>query len=80
MRKLTPEERLKHGVIVLLKKEDYEDLKRFAEESNSSQAAWARKLVLSGLQRQRRIEKSSKDAAALRQAELEAEEAAAREA
>lgn len=76
MRKLTPEERLKHGVIVLLKKEDYEDLKRFAEEANTSQAAWARKLVSRGLDRARKLEAIQKQAEAQRADELAAQEAA----
>ncbi len=57
MRKLEPAERLKHGVIVLLKKEDYEDLKRFSEAQNASHAAWTRKYVLKALERARKIEK-----------------------
>lgn len=57
MRKLEPAERLKHGVIVLLKKEDYEDLKRFSEAQNASHAAWTRKYVLKALDRARKLEK-----------------------
>ncbi len=68
MRKLLPDERLKHGVIVLLKKDDYEDLKRFAENTGTSQAAWTRKLVLQGLQRARKLEKIEQEAAAAREA------------
>lgn len=65
MKKLQPEERLKHGVIVLLKKEDYEDLKRFSEGQNTSQAAWTRKFVLKALDRARKLEKIQREAAAL---------------
>ncbi len=68
MRKLQPDERLKHGVIVLLKKEDYEDLKRFSESQNTSHAAWTRKLVLKGLDRARKIEKIEREAIAAREA------------
>ena len=67
MRKLLPEERLKHGVVVLLKKEDYDDLKRFAEDANTSQAAWTRKLVLQGLQRARKLEKIEQESAVTRE-------------
>ena len=63
MKKLQPEERLKHGVIVLLKKEDYEDLKRFAEGQNTSQAAWTRKWVVRALDRARKLEKIEREAA-----------------
>ena len=78
MKKLQPEERLKHGVIVLLKKEDYEDLKRFSELQNTSHAAWTRKYVLKALDRARKLEKIEREAAAAR--EMAAKEAAAREA
>ncbi len=70
MRKLEPEERLKHGVIVLLKKEDYEDLKRFSESQNTSHAAWTRKYVLKALERARKLEKieiAEREAAAERE-------------
>ncbi|WP_105482314.1 hypothetical protein [Abditibacterium utsteinense] len=67
MRKLPAEERLKHGVIVLLKKEDYEDLKRFSELQNTSHAAWTRKLVLKGLARARKLEQAEKEAVLARQ-------------
>jgi 2,3-bisphosphoglycerate-independent phosphoglycerate mutase len=79
MRKLLPEERLKHGVIVLLKKEDYEDLKRFAEAQETSQAAWTRKLVLQGLQRARKLEKIEKESAEARQNTKALEKAPKRE-
>jgi len=74
MKKLEPNERLKHGVIVLLKKEDYEDLKRFSELQNASHAAWTRKFVIKALDRARKLEKIEREAAAAR------EIAAAREA
>ncbi len=63
MRKLSPDERLKHGVIVLLKKEDYDDLKRFSESQNTSHAAWTRKWVLKALERARKLEKIEQEAA-----------------
>lgn len=64
MKKLQPEERLKHGVIVLLKKEDYDDLKRFSAAQNTSHAAWTRKFVLKALERARKLENIEKEAAA----------------
>ena len=55
MRKLPPEERLKHSVIVLLKKKDYESLKAIAAVEGMTQGAFARDYVLRGVERKRKV-------------------------
>lgn len=54
MRKLPPEERLKHSVIVLLKKKDYDSLKSIAALEGTTQGAFAREFVLRAIERKRK--------------------------
>lgn len=59
MRKLPREDRLKHPVIVLLKKRDLEELKVAASESGMTQGAWARQFVMRGLDRAKKTREAN---------------------